>query len=551
MKKLLRIISTVFLMSILMCSSAFAETVVENKVEVSYNTETQKLSVDIDLAKSKSKVIGVYIFPDDIVNHLPETIIAEPNTIFKTYQTDLNGVAYFNIDMTNVDAGRYTVKIDFGDMVKELYFVNITDEQCASLYNKFVVDSDYSATVPDVVNPSTSIDDAEIITKFIASNISGITDYDSALKTYVFGEAISYVMNNKLTMDEVFEHYGMYIERQYADRFYALSDNTQSKVSELLVSNGCNEIFSDVFTESVYIASYVTAATEYDIEKLVLEEIPVLNAQLTQEYNALVRKYNSINNDFYMNKVFEQMYLDRGLINDYESLLKNFDDEIKVQLSALSDLKPSKPSGGSPSSSNKSTHLATVVDSNKQTVTDESKNEKLFSDCVGHWAAEYIVDMTARNIFSGYSDGTFKPDQNLTRAEMAKVVASMLNLKSSGTASFDDVSSAEWHSGYISAVAESGIVVGSNGKFMPNEYITRQDAAVILARVLEFKGKTLKVDDFGFNDNDNISEYALDSVNGLANFGIINGYEGNFSPKSNITRAEISTMLAKVLKTIE
>ena len=97
------------------------------------------------------------------------------------------------------------------------------------------------------------------------------------------------------------------------------------------------------------------------------------------------------------------------------------------------------------------------------------------------------------------------------------------------------------------AAVKSGIIQGDDKKFSPNSQLTRQDAAVILFRVIQKKGLNMfKQGSFG--DEAEISEYALDAVKSMSGAGLVSGYEGKFNPKNNITRAETAQMVYNVMK---
>lgn len=163
------------------------------------------------------------------------------------------------------------------------------------------------------------------------------------------------------------------------------------------------------------------------------------------------------------------------------------------------------------------------------------------------WANTAVNTLKDKNIISGYEDNTFKPKQNITRAEFAQLI---LNLAEStefalenGNVTFSDVGVNDWFASAVSKAAASGIVNGkSEGFFFPLDQITREDAAVMIYRLLskkvEFTDKT------EFSDASSISEYAKDSISYLAGAKIVNGMGGNaYNPKALITRAEAAQLI--------
>jgi glucan biosynthesis protein len=112
--------------------------------------------------------------------------------------------------------------------------------------------------------------------------------------------------------------------------------------------------------------------------------------------------------------------------------------------------------------------------------------------------------------------------------------------------SFGDVSAEDWSYNYISAAASNKIVNGYSDKiFGKNDYVTKQDLAVMIYRAAKASGALPStLNDMEFSDYENISQYAKEAVEALADAGIINGYNGMFMPSSNATRAETAKILA-------
>lgn len=119
------------------------------------------------------------------------------------------------------------------------------------------------------------------------------------------------------------------------------------------------------------------------------------------------------------------------------------------------------------------------------------------SDVVGKPVQNAVEALTALGIINGYADGTFKPDNTITRAELAKIVitatgnASAANLMANTPPAFKDVKKGVWYTGYINAAAAKGFIQGYNGKFRPNDTIKFEEVTAILVRALGYKDKYL------------------------------------------------------------
>ena len=172
-----------------------------------------------------------------------------------------------------------------------------------------------------------------------------------------------------------------------------------------------------------------------------------------------------------------------------------------------------------------------------------------FSDMERHWAASAVQDMAARGIMEGYPDGTFRPDRNMTRAEFVAVLCRLHGLQpEEGDSAFGDVPAGAWYAKYVNALHRAGWISGyGDGTFRPDREITREEAFVLVWRIFRDRleasvaGKT-------FTDEADISSWAQEAVRALAAAGAVTGYEdGSLRPKEPMTRAEAAAVLAALL----
>lgn len=183
-----------------------------------------------------------------------------------------------------------------------------------------------------------------------------------------------------------------------------------------------------------------------------------------------------------------------------------------------------------------------VVDINTLDVPEKV----IFTDLpADHWAFDYITQLALDDIISGYEDKTFKPNGNVTRAELAKMLAASFKLE--GTAKYSDVNN-HWADTYISSVGE--FVPVKDNQFRPNEEATRQDVAVALVNILD-KTEKMKLQEskLTFDDIPMIDEEYISHIGKAVSGGIISGYgDGTFRPQEPITRAEVATMICRIIK---
>ena len=169
-----------------------------------------------------------------------------------------------------------------------------------------------------------------------------------------------------------------------------------------------------------------------------------------------------------------------------------------------------------------------------------------FSDIEGHWAGTSLRNWLEAGLAGGYPDGTFRPNNPVTRAEFVTFLNQAFALSgASGETRFTDVPVTAWFYNAVSAATEAGIVTGyPDGTFKPQNPITRQEAAVLLTRLLE-PGEG---DPPSFTDGDQIAYWAANAVSLVAAAGIVGGYpDGSFRPGSPITRAETVIVLDRGL----
>jgi hypothetical protein len=162
--------------------------------------------------------------------------------------------------------------------------------------------------------------------------------------------------------------------------------------------------------------------------------------------------------------------------------------------------------------------------------------------------ASAVYQLAERNIISGYKDDTFKPGASITRGQAAAIIAKLINLdtKNVKDQGFKDVSPNLWSYQAISAVAEKGIFRGyGDGRFGPNDKITRAQMASILIKAFEFNYYTHIYQATPFKDIELLISHK-DSVYTLYKLGIISGTSPTtFSPNDPITRAQAAVLISK------
>lgn len=167
------------------------------------------------------------------------------------------------------------------------------------------------------------------------------------------------------------------------------------------------------------------------------------------------------------------------------------------------------------------------------------------SDIGGHWAQGTIIQWTTNGYIAGYPDGTFKPDNSITRAEFVVMVNKAMGYNKRGNAYFSDVSAAHWAYAEIMKGVEAGYITGNgDGTFRPDAPVTRQEAAVMISKILGLDqdyASAAKYVDYRY-----IPSWAAGYVGAVSKAGIMTGYpDGDFKSDRVLTRAESVVSLDK------
>lgn len=179
-----------------------------------------------------------------------------------------------------------------------------------------------------------------------------------------------------------------------------------------------------------------------------------------------------------------------------------------------------------------------------------------FTDIEGHWAKQDIEFIVSRGLFKGTSETTFSPDMVMTRGMFITVLGRLADadVSSYSQSSFTDVKNDAYYMGYIEWAAKNGIDKGiGDGKFAPDQPITREQMAVIMQNYANVNGFTLTklYSENTFADSELISTYAKDAVKLTQTAGIFTGKNGNlFDPQGTATRAEVAAVLRRFVELI-
>ena len=177
-----------------------------------------------------------------------------------------------------------------------------------------------------------------------------------------------------------------------------------------------------------------------------------------------------------------------------------------------------------------------------------------FSDAASgwDWAKPSIEFLRSSGITNGYSNNTYRPGQSISRGEFTLMICRAFQFPTDGVSSFPDVPANSTYAGAVATARNLGIVQGNNGRFQPDQPITRQSAMTMICRAIEAAGQTLPAADTAllssYADGSQVSVFARPSVAALVQMGAVRGNSSSrLNPGAAISRAEMAVILHRVL----
>ncbi|TCP54637.1 3D (Asp-Asp-Asp) domain-containing protein [Tumebacillus sp. BK434] len=186
--------------------------------------------------------------------------------------------------------------------------------------------------------------------------------------------------------------------------------------------------------------------------------------------------------------------------------------------------------------------------------TSEAANGNPFSDIDNSYAKNEILSMYSNHIIQGFTDGTFRPKQQVTRAEFAAMLinAKKLPLTDPYKGVFRDVPRGEWYTTYAELSYRLGVTSGTaDGVFQPNKPLSREEMIKMTVSALGKESETARKMSYtaysravaGYSDRGSISSWAVKAVAYATDAGLIHGSGGKVEAKRYATREEVATFL--------
>ncbi|MFX3636224.1 MAG: S-layer homology domain-containing protein [Candidatus Pristimantibacillus sp.] len=178
-------------------------------------------------------------------------------------------------------------------------------------------------------------------------------------------------------------------------------------------------------------------------------------------------------------------------------------------------------------------------------MTDTKQAPSSFTDVTNHWASEAIQQAFQHGLMKGYQDGTFKPEQQLTRIQAASLVARALHLESTNKAPYSDIVKYNQETqSEVAALYEAGIIQLNKGIFNPDRKLTRAELALMLARSYDYATdkKYEATALVPFTDIAHLNNETKQAIAFLYQNRLAEGSNGKFQPSQNTTRAQAAKL---------
>ena len=180
----------------------------------------------------------------------------------------------------------------------------------------------------------------------------------------------------------------------------------------------------------------------------------------------------------------------------------------------------------------------------------------VFTDISGHWAEEHILFVVSRGLLNGTGNNQFSPNTGMTRGMFVTALGRLAGIDPASYQSgrFTDVKTDAYYAPYVNWAAQTGIVNGTSATtFSPDTNVTREQMAVMMANYADKLGYELPatLEAVTFADNGKISTWSAEAVKAMQQAGILAGKDGNrFDPQGTATRAEVATVLHRFVEIV-
>ncbi len=537
--------------------------------------------------------VGLTILNKDVTK---DAFITEYNAL-NAETSSMQSLIYTDLSATDIE-GKYSFKIEMPDsaeMGDYLLIANVGGKEVSTTLRYLTTVQKQSSII--------KINDA--LSKTSTDFLNTIGDSDTAFSLSLFldytsDESMYNSVKDKPTFFELVKSYGEYSEElsetgNSVNQFNINLDNAillsnLESIDELaglklyaesiaeetgLLIDGISAVNSDyVYTA---LKDFSDFSSLDKINKCIAEAIVLYNIPNAENWGAVktaIESYSTLlgldlsDSTVDYDEVYHEMYEQKGSYTDIQKIISSF-NALKLTCPIVINpppiIKPSVSVGGGGGGGVAARPQVDEEVIDEEVKDEESKEESKddilkpeppvkamnFTDVSeDFWGYDYIKEAYEKGLVNGISENEFNPDGLITREEFVALLVRCAGLSNKDSVTnFSDIKESDWYFDTVKTAYAYGIIKGrENGAFGAGESITRQDIAVMIKNMAdnglipELKGEISE-----FADADEISDYALSSVNAVSAQGIFSGYEDlTIRPKNNATRAEATAIILRI-----
>lgn len=506
-----------------MASEKFSVDSVEKIISLNIEIETpQEAFADIIIMKSNSERESINTTDIDFNEFFYKKAYTSGEKI--TERIEIND---------SFEAGEYVIYVECGEYLDRSIFIlaspdlGMAVEQANS--NQDFTDVNFGADMESLEDNKT-----EICT--LIKNIRAREEFTNAsfVEEYIKASGVAKLKNGKLSLDEFCDLYESYFEydlKQLRKTDVADREKFSEAVENYVIGGATSE---EVISGAKFVAECKAATEQYTLLEIT-EKYVESNGLSFGVYKNLNSYYKTTAGSAFKNAI-------PGL-NSAEAIYSKF-----IEIVAEEYKKQSGGSGGVLGGNTEGSYAPGIggVGNSLSAGNVPGVSTAVFNDIKGHWGELYITECFNRGIINGYDDNTFRPESNISRAEAAALIQRVFEISDGTGNEFADIADTAWYKGCVTGLSNAAIIQGDNGYFRPADNVSREEMATIIYRALVYCG--IKPEgQMTFDDDEAISNYAIESVASLAANGIIAGDDGKFRPTESITRAEAATLIYRTL----
>ena len=522
----------------------------ENTVEYQYNNVEYTVQIQALFPNKHARIFSIIcakLAKEDQQNLSASIMLENPDKIaaYDHIATNSEGGFSYGFEIDSVkENGTYTVLITDGKTSSSFSFFHFSQEAAervlrelnsqselsdfSEYFFSFLRNDNFPVAIEDI--EELSEESQQEMVRFLFKNKTN--DFNTFARNFKTKLALISIENAlRADISALIQQYAALLEvnASYVPKLTALQHTYFLDIMQA-ASYEDAEVFFMKYQEAL-VLSWASYPQNYIDIRTALSTFDEITVDFNGDYKALKDT----------NEVFRAMTGKK--YSSVSELQNSFYKEVSNQKEKESNNRRGLSSNGSSASI-----IGTMAIEQQPTVT---VNPSEFNDLNSTaWAKEAISALQKKGVLQGDGTGMFYPERPVTRAEFVKMIVCAFELKiSRAKTNFQDVQEDSWEYLYVASAFSLGLVEGiSKTEFGGNDFITREDMAVIINRTAHKLGLKLTGEPVVFKDEDAINDYAVDAIRLMSAAGIIKGIEKYFCPKEIATRAQSAVIIYRLLE---